>query len=73
MKRPYHELNRVVVPFGCSATSSREKEHMGKVVMIAVALVVLVLVGGGVYLAFWDIPAPQTPVEKVIPSDRFPR
>jgi hypothetical protein len=46
---------------------------MGKVVMIAVALVVLVLIGGGVYLAFWDIPAPQTPVEKVIPSDRFPR
>jgi hypothetical protein len=46
---------------------------MGKFVMVAVALVVLVLIGGGVYLAFWDIPAPKTPVEKVLPNDRFPR
>jgi hypothetical protein len=46
---------------------------MGKLVLIALAVVVIVLVGGGVYLAFWDIPAPKTPVEKVIPSDRFPR
>ena len=46
---------------------------MGKLVLIAIAAVILVLVGGGVYLAVWDIPAPKTPVEKVIPSDRFPR
>ncbi len=38
-------------------------------------LIVLVLtVGGGVaFLASWDIPAPVTPVEKVLPDDRFPR
>jgi hypothetical protein len=46
---------------------------MAKFVMVVVALVLLVLVGGGVYLAFWDIPAPKTPVEKVLPNDRFPR
>jgi hypothetical protein len=30
-------------------------------------------VGGGVFLAAWDIPAPSTPVEKVIPDAKFPK
>jgi hypothetical protein len=46
---------------------------MSRLVLIAVAAVVVILVAGGVYLAVWDIPAPRTQVEKVIPSDRFPR
>jgi hypothetical protein len=31
------------------------------------------IVGGAVFLATWDIPAPITKIEKVIPDDRFPR
>lgn len=36
-------------------------------------LIVVGVAGGGLFLATWDIPAPQAPVEKVIPNDRFPR
>lgn len=38
--------------------------------IVAVAVLV-VLVGGGAYLAFSDLPAPTSHVEKVIPDDRF--
>lgn len=31
----------------------------------------LAVVGGAVFLATWDLPAPTARVEKVIPSDRF--
>lgn len=40
---------------------------------LVVLLVVLVIVGGSVFLATWDIPSPTAKVEKVIPNDRFPR
>ncbi len=30
------------------------------------------LIGGVVFLATWQIPAPSAPVEKVIPDDTFP-
>jgi hypothetical protein len=46
---------------------------MGKVALIAIAIVILVLIGGGIFLAVWDIPSPSKPVEKVIPDARFPR
>jgi len=36
-------------------------------------LVVLSLVGGATFLVTWDIPAPVTKVERVLPDDRFPR
>ncbi len=37
-------------------------------------LLVLVVIGGGVLvLATWDMPPPSAPVEKVIPNDRFTR
>jgi hypothetical protein len=36
-------------------------------------LVFLSLVGGAVFLATWDIPAPVKKVERVLPDDRFPR
>jgi hypothetical protein len=37
-------------------------------------LLILVLVGGGaVFLATWDIPAPTRQVEKTLPDNRFPR
>ena len=41
--------------------------------LILLALIVLVLVVGTVFLMVWDIPAPTARVEKVIPDARFPR
>jgi hypothetical protein len=38
-----------------------------------IAIIALVIAGGVVFLATWDIPAPTQPVEKVIPNDRFAR
>jgi small neutral amino acid transporter SnatA (MarC family) len=40
---------------------------------IAIFVLLAVIVGGGVFLATWDIPAPSARVEKVLPDDRFPR
>ena len=49
-------------------------KHVGdKVLKFIMALIVVVLVGGAVFLATWEIPAPNQQVEKVIPDDRFPR
>ncbi len=31
------------------------------------------MVGGAIFLATWEIPAPSAPVEKVIPDEQFPR
>jgi hypothetical protein len=36
-------------------------------------LILAVVVGGGAFLATWEIPAPVTNVERVLPDDRFPR
>jgi hypothetical protein len=44
---------------------------MGKLALFAIALVIVVLVAGGAFLAFWDIPAPTSTVEKVVPDARF--
>jgi hypothetical protein len=46
---------------------------MSKLLLTVVALVVLVIVGGGAFLMVWNIPAPTARVEKVIPDARFPR
>lgn len=46
---------------------------MKNVSRIIVLLALLVLVGGGAFLATWNIPAPSSTVEKVLPDDRFPR
>jgi hypothetical protein len=44
---------------------------MKTLLRIAAAAVLLAIVGGGAYLAFSDLPAPTSHVEKVIPDDRF--
>ena len=44
---------------------------MAKLLLATVIVIVLLLVGVGVFLASWDIPAPSAPVEKVIPDARF--
>jgi hypothetical protein len=38
---------------------------------ILLLLVVLVIVGGTIFLATWDMPPPSAVTEKVIPNDRF--
>jgi len=40
---------------------------------LLVFLVLLVIVGGVVFLATWDMPPPSATTEKVIPNDRFER
>jgi len=46
---------------------------MKRLSVTLIVLLVLLLAGGGVFLAMWKIPAPVANVEKVIPDDRFPR
>lgn len=42
--------------------------------MIAIFLVLLIaVIGGGAFLAMWEIPAPSATLEKTLPDDRFPR
>jgi hypothetical protein len=50
--------------------ASRE---MGKLTLWFVAVVVLAALGGAVFLALWNPPAPSVPVEKVLPNARFPK
>jgi len=38
-----------------------------------VLLIIAIMVGGAVYLAFWDIPPPSAKVVRTLPDDRFPR
>jgi len=44
---------------------------MSKLARVVILLFVLVIVGAGIFLATWNIPAPSAPVEKVIPNDRL--
>jgi hypothetical protein len=46
---------------------------MGKVLLAMTVIVIVVVIGGGVFLAFRDIPAPANKVEKVLPDARFPK
>ncbi len=45
-------------------------KRMSRIVFLAV---LAALVGGAVFVATWDIPAPVATMEKTIPDDRFPR
>jgi flagellar basal body-associated protein FliL len=46
---------------------------MGRILVIAILVVVVGVIGGGLFLAFWDIPAPTEKVEKTLPDARFPK
>jgi hypothetical protein len=46
---------------------------MGKLTIGVVVVVVLVVLGGAIFLALWNPPAPSAPVEKVLPNARFPK
>ena len=43
------------------------------ILRILLLVVLVILIGGGVFLATWDIPAPSRQVEKTLPNDRFPK
>ena len=47
------------------------RPQMGKLILAMLVIVLVVIAGGGVFLAVWDIPAPSTPVAKVIPNAQF--
>src|SRR4029453_5839166 len=47
--------------------------RMGKVTAGLVIVVVLVLLGGMAFLAFWNPPAPSAPGEKALPAAGFPK
>ncbi len=46
---------------------------MRRLPLFVFVLVAGLLIAGGVFLLTWDIPPPSTPVEKVLPDERFPR
>lgn len=46
---------------------------MRKLSRAIIFLTLAVLVGGGIFLVTWEIPAPQTPVERILPDERFRR
>lgn len=46
---------------------------MKKLSLLVLVTFILAVGGGVAFLATWDIPAPVTNVERVIPDDRFPR
>lgn len=46
---------------------------MKRLPVILFLFVLVLVVGGAGVLATWDIPAPVSSVEKVLPDERFPR
>lgn len=46
---------------------------MNMISRIIIAVLAVVIIGGAVFLASWNIPAPSASVEKVIPNDRVLR
>ncbi|WP_259781969.1 hypothetical protein [Aestuariispira ectoiniformans] len=46
---------------------------MSNLLKFLVILVAAVIVGGGAFLATWDIPAPTHQVETVLDDSQFPR
>jgi hypothetical protein len=46
---------------------------MGRLTLWLVIVVLLLALGGAVFLALWNPPAPSVPVEKVLPNERFPK
>ena len=58
-------------PLGEKRPSVFHLQSWAVMAKILIVLVLVILVGGAVFLATWDMPAPTATVEKVIPNDRF--
>ncbi len=54
-----------------SHSRNRTKSEAMNPRLLPLALVVVVLVAGGIFLATRDIPAPRHAIQKVIGNDRF--
>ena len=54
----------------CLAPAFVEGPALVRLLLLAL---LIVLLGGAVFLVAWDIPAPTRQVETVIPDDRLPR
>jgi len=46
---------------------------MSTITRVLLVLLVVVVLGGAVFLVTWDIPPPTGRVEQVLPDDQFPR
>ncbi len=46
---------------------------MNRLLLIFVAVIAVIVIGGGAFLLLWNPPAPTARVEKVLPDARFPR
>ena len=46
---------------------------MKKLSTLVFILIIAIIVGGGAFLATWDIPAPVNKIERTIPDDKFPK
>ena len=46
---------------------------MKKLTTLIIATALVLIVGGALFLASWDIPAPSAEIERPIPNDRFAR
>jgi len=44
-----------------------------RISLLIVVIAILVIAGGAVFLATWNIPPPTKSVEKVIPDAKLPR
>lgn len=77
-RRYCKEIRGLVTPvgatFGWRGASGRVFEEtfvVGFIVRMILMICVLAAVGGAIFLATWDMPAPTAQVEKVISADRF--
>ena len=44
---------------------------MGKLALVAVAVLIVIVLGAGAFFVFWDVPAPSSRVEHVIPDAKL--
>jgi hypothetical protein len=44
---------------------------MGKLGVTLVVAILIVLLGGALFLSLWNPPPPSRPIEKVLPNARF--
>lgn len=42
---------------------------MPKLLVSILILIAIAVIGGGIYIAVWDVPPPARTVEKVLPDD----
>ena len=56
-------------PYSGSSSTGIMSRLLGALIVLAL----IVVAGGSIFLATWEIPAPSKTVERVIPDERFPR